>query len=324
MTRLHVPVFSLIAAVCALVCSAAPARAQHNSVTVHGVTKITGGRITLGDIATIAGDLRFIVQAESVVIGNAPYAGSERSLTRNQIAGRLRQHGLNPREIALDCPDTVRILSDYREYGEAELQRIFVDYILSEMPWRRDQVDIQNVQCRPVQIPNVAHRHRVVARSGGDFSGRSCAMIEFYDGTTLLGKTPVSAAIQVMAPVLVAQRTINRHDVLSDADLRYESRDITSLSRSVMVDSREIVGRRAKGRINQGGLLTPAMVEPAPVIKKGDIVTLYVESDALKITVPGEALQDGYLNEIISVSNLMSKKHIYGFVSGPSMVQARY
>ncbi|MCP4716010.1 MAG: flagellar basal body P-ring formation protein FlgA, partial [Deltaproteobacteria bacterium] len=65
-------------------------------------------------------------------------------------------------------------------------------------------------------------------------------------------------------------------------------------------------------------------LEDAPIVKKGDRLTLYVESEVFKITTPGEALESGALGDIIKVSNLSSNKKIYGFVRSSQAVEVKY
>ena len=52
------------------------------------------------------------------------------------------------------------------------------------------------------------------------------------------------------------------------------------------------------------------MVEDPILIKRGDPVTVTIESDQIIVTTTGEALMDGQMDKIIRVKNLDSQKII--------------
>lgn len=64
-------------------------------------------------------------------------------------------------------------------------------------------------------------------------------------------------------------------------------------------------------------------IEPAPVISKGDKVTLVFRSKHLKLTVPVESLEDGGIGQNITVRNLQSKRKIVATVINAQTVQVK-
>jgi flagella basal body P-ring formation protein FlgA len=56
------------------------------------------------------------------------------------------------------------------------------------------------------------------------------------------------------------------------------------------------------------------MVEVPPLVKKGDRVTLLVENDHFKITSIGEVKEEGRAGDRIKVTNMSSKREVYGKV----------
>ena len=69
-----------------------------------------------------------------------------------------------------------------------------------------------------------------------------------------------------------------------------------------------------KHTIKEDTCLKEWMVEKAPIVNRGDMVTILAESGDLKVTVPGMVLERGYLGEVIRVQNFMSKRRIYARV----------
>ena len=56
-------------------------------------------------------------------------------------------------------------------------------------------------------------------------------------------------------------------------------------------------------------LSTQDVVE-SPVVQKGDLVNIVLESPVIKVATPGEALEAGKLGETIRVKNISSKREI--------------
>jgi flagella basal body P-ring formation protein FlgA len=89
----------------------------------------------------------------------------------------------------------------------------------------------------------------------------------------------------------------------------------------VVKDAGRVVGFMAKRSIRKGDMVTHWMVEKKPVVKRGDQVTILVESGLLRVTIPGKALDDGFAGETVSVENSMSNKKIFARVIDEVTVQ---
>lgn len=70
---------------------------------------IAGDVVLLGDIAELSGDPEMILALAEVNVGTAPLSGSSRRLTTGQIEVRLRQAGINPKEVEFKGSAAVRI-----------------------------------------------------------------------------------------------------------------------------------------------------------------------------------------------------------------------
>jgi flagella basal body P-ring formation protein FlgA len=62
------------------------------------------------------------------------------------------------------------------------------------------------------------------------------------------------------------------------------------------------------------------MIENAPVVKRGDIITLVARSQYLFAMTKGEVQEKGGLGEWIKVKNISSQRIIYGRVQDSNTV----
>jgi flagella basal body P-ring formation protein FlgA len=124
----------------------------------------------------------------------------------------------------------------------------------------------------------------------------------------------VSAWLDVFETVVCAARDLPQGHVLRKNDLYEERRNISKDMEEAVTDTGRLVGLMAKRSIRKGDMVQHWMVEKKPVVKRGDQVTILVESGLLRVTIPGTVLDDGFAGDTVSVENSMSSKKIFARV----------
>jgi flagellar basal body P-ring formation protein FlgA len=137
-------------------------------------------------------------------------------------------------------------------------------------------------------------------------------------------KVGISAWVDVFEPVLCAARKIKKGEILSRKDIYKVRKNTSYLSTEVITNSSKALGFMAKHSLQPDRPLERWMLERAPVLEKGDIVTILAESHDLTVTVPGKVLENGYLGELVMVQNTMSKKEIYARVLNTTTVKVLF
>jgi flagella basal body P-ring formation protein FlgA len=66
------------------------------------------------------------------------------------------------------------------------------------------------------------------------------------------------------------------------------------------------------------------MLVRAPIVKRGDMVTILAESGGLRVSVPGKILEKGYKGQLVQVQNTMSRKKIYAKVINDATVMVDF
>lgn len=124
----------------------------------------------------------------------------------------------------------------------------------------------------------------------------------------------VSAWLDVFETVVCAARDLPQGHILKKRDLVEERKNISREMDEAVIDTGQLLGLMAKRSIRKGDMVKHSMVEKKPVVKRGDQVTILVESGLLRVTIPGTALDDGFAGETVSVENSMSSKKIFARV----------
>ncbi|GAB6042540.1 flagellar basal body P-ring formation chaperone FlgA [Endothiovibrio diazotrophicus] len=131
----------------------------------------------------------------------------------------------------------------------------------------------------------------------------------------------VSAKISVFAEVLVAARNLPRGTHLTGADASFERRDLSRLPYGYLTDAAELESKMTSRRINAGTVLTPSSMKDAPMVKRGERVTLSINASGLQIRASGTAMQDGTRGQHIRVRNTSSKRIVEGVILAPGLVE---
>lgn len=106
----------LLILIMSLVLSTAPARADEKVIVQLMETAwVNGTDVLLGEIASISGEEELVKKLSIVNTGRAPLAGTSRRLTIGQIEVRLRQAGIDVKQVEFSGPTEVQIFQSVAE-----------------------------------------------------------------------------------------------------------------------------------------------------------------------------------------------------------------
>jgi flagella basal body P-ring formation protein FlgA len=199
-----------------------------------------------------------------------------------------------------------------------------IQFLKRNNPWRDAEVQIQDVRI-PGNIGLLPSNDEfsVVAAANARYLGHTPVEIVFRSNS---GERRVwaSAYVEVLENVVVARRSMERNETISEDDVSLVKRDLAKVPPGAILDVRDAVGQKLKLSVGPGTILKKSMVDMPPLVKSGDVVTLVVETDTLKITALGKVEQTGAEGDTVQVINLTSKKRVYGEVIDKRTVQVRY
>ena len=114
----------------------------------------------------------------------------------------------------------------------------------------------------------------------------------------------------VFLPVVHAEGIIDRGQTLTVNDLKLQRINIAKARRGYYNRIDEVAGLAAKRRIRAGQTITPALLEQAMAVKRGQPVKIVASQDGIEASTSGEALADGQPGDVIRVRNMGSGKVI--------------
>ncbi|WP_027720969.1 flagellar basal body P-ring formation chaperone FlgA [Maridesulfovibrio zosterae] len=293
-------------------------------IKIKSAAVVNTPRVTLGDIAEFYGELPAQTKAKlsGVELWNAPSVGRKPVRVNRKKLRVALKHYLG--DLVSNCiiPSSLSMQSGGRVMSEEDLKRAVVkvltpqaklgggdykfrDFRLPEHLFFKDSMDGLRVKIPRALTPGSnSFRMEVVSIDG-----------------QVLRQLSGSVFVDVWKPVPCPVRPLNRKELLTPDLITWKSKNMAHLGDRVW-DGKGGPWR-IKIPIGTGQPIMNTSIEPAPVISRGDKVTLVFKSKHLKLTVPVESLEDGGVGQNITVRNLQSKRKIVGTVINAQTVQVK-
>ncbi|EXF45437.1 flagellar basal body P-ring biosynthesis protein FlgA [Pseudomonas sp. BAY1663] len=131
----------------------------------------------------------------------------------------------------------------------------------------------------------------------------------------------VPAQVRLYRPVIVANRSLLRDSLLSEADVSLAERDVSNLTQGYLTRMDEVLGNKLTRPVQPDQVIAPNQLELAEVVRKGDQVVITARSGTINVRMPGEAMADGAPGKQIPVKNQRSGRVVKARVTGPGHVE---
>ncbi|MEM9658625.1 MAG: flagellar basal body P-ring formation chaperone FlgA, partial [Planctomycetota bacterium] len=130
----------------------------------------------------------------------------------------------------------------------------------------------------------------------------------------------VTVRVERLDPVVVARRAINRGDLIreSDVELQWVAKSHPPQTANALP---AVVGKEARQSIRSGSTIQHYQIQPPMIVRRGDLVEIFVQTGGVAARTKAVARQDGSLGEMVQVETFDSKERIVARVSGPRLLE---
>jgi len=286
--------------------------------------QVAGKEITLGDVARITGKDDAARSFEQMQLFEAPKPGDSRNYSAAELARIVQRKARSDEQLLFSGAKMVRIERAGQQLTPAQIEALILQSLSrSDVLPSNSRVSIRSLSLsRPLVLPVGVMETDILPSDPRIIGNTRFSLLVRVDGE-LVENLSIRAPLEILAPVVVAARDLQRGAVLSKQDLEYREQDISSL-RNPVLDLELVEGKVLKRTLRSGAPLEMPQIEFPPLIARGEIVTIRAKRGALEITAQGEARQDGMLGDQIRVRNLSSKKEVLGVVVAPGLVEVEF
>ena len=301
-----ISIISLI--ILALFSSAASADAA--ILTFKSEAHVPGDIIYLGDVSDITDfdTARQFESLSSTPICAAPPPAEAQILNLNIILSSLRAFNVDVSQLKIAGPTQILVRREYDQVPVSELQQAVARHISTRTGWPMDSFLAQPPKnLRAIPVPIGERTVAVETIPGEDF----CGSVPIYFSLTVDGKPYSTFArrfeVERYVEVLIADQKIPRGCSVGASDVRIARIEQSRISKNSFHKIEDAAGLMASRTILPGTVLNPDLLDPPPIVRKGDRVSAIYGGRGFKIMTKGEILEDGSANTIVSV-RLPTKK----------------
>lgn len=209
--------------------------------------------------------------------------------------------------------------------GEKEIKDAVKSHVEENAPWPKDRIRVEFLAAIPeTAIPAGSLTCQVRSRAGESYIGRTSFVVRFCKGDTFIREETVRVRIEVLTEVIVSTGGIARDAKIDQSDVMVKKKWLDTATSGVVSDVNEVDGKKAAMRINAGTEITKHMLRSVPVVKKGEVVRIVLESGPMMISAMGLCEEDGGQGDLIRVQNSSSKKTVFARVMGASLVKVDF
>ncbi len=287
---------------------------------------VRGAEIRLGEIATLKGDNRRLIQRlEKVCVGRSPIPGRSTQINERQIRLRIRQAGIKSACVKIVFPSRVKVERECVRIPRAKLREIVRAFVLRKVPWGASHTRIKKIEVKnDVILPRGYITYNVLLPEHRYPVGKVPVQIQYNVDGKLARTVWVTADITVMMKVVVSKRPIRRAHFITGDDVAVRERSLRSVPVNVITELKDVIGKRAKRKIGPMVVMSRDLIEQPPLVKRGDMVRIVAESGCLRVTALGEIMSRGYEGGRVCVMNLDSRKKIFARVVDSSTVRVNF
>lgn len=218
------------------------------------------------------------------------------------------------------------LMANQQVFTGENLENLFFDLVTKEAPWPINDLVVSHFYANPtsLSLPSGSVEFKLLNQPHSAYLGKKkLEVAAFVDGrqharVTLIGR------LKLVADVVVTTKRMARHQVVNAEDLKVVRLDISQMAEDFLREPAPAVGQRLKRSMQAGAPLFADLLEPKPLVKRGDRVLIEAKSGVITVTVPGEVRNAGARGDSVRVKNLMSRREVYAEVIDETTVRVMF
>jgi len=251
----------------------------------------------------------------------APSAGRTLSYTPAQLNELLQQ--VAPELVTTNWTGAaqLKITRRLRPLTEADLNELLTTSLQQDYVKERGELELRFT--RPIATANVIDEPltvKLLELPSAGVTANFIARFELRAGDEVAGTWQIPVQAKIWREVYVAAGSVKRGQLVRDADLTRERRDVLTTRDAVTDLDLEDTSLELAENIRAGLPLTSRSVRQRAIIHRGKLADAIINDGALKLSVKVEVLEDGLPGQTVRVRNLKSKKEFRGRVQNEETI----
>jgi flagella basal body P-ring formation protein FlgA len=169
-------------------------------------------------------------------------------------------------------------------------------------PWTAPVLPDEPLTVKILELPTVGVTPSFIIR------------FQLCTATQTVGTWQATVQAHVWREVWVAHSDLQRGELISDADVARDRRDVLGIYESLAEFSTDDSSLELASQVQAGGILLERNLKPRAVVHRGQIADALLEDGALSVMMKVEVLEDGAPGQIVRARNPVSLRNLSGKV----------
>lgn len=280
--------------------------------------------LALNSLAEVGGDGVFLDQILSVrptaalphlQVAPAPAAGETAALSRAEVTRWMEVHTPDFLSTNWLGVDTVHIKRRSRSLEETELKDLLTTTLQEQCARDRGELELRLTRAwNPVLVPDEPLTLKILDLPATAPNAYFVVRFELDCGEERLGTWQMSVSAKLWRDVPVALAPIKRGQILADAPVALERRDVLALRDTPGAFEISDASLEFVQNLSAGQPVLARSVRARPVVQRGQLVAALVQEGPLSIVLKVEALEDGLPGELVRIRNPRTRRELKGKV----------
>lgn len=251
----------------------------------------------------------------------APVANRAVTFTTAQINDLLQQSAPELVNTNWSGAAQVKISRRTRTLTESEIKELLVASL--QQNYVKDRGELELRFSRPVSASAVVDEPltvKLLELPSAGVTANFIARFELRAGEEVAGTWQIPVTANIWREVYVASSALKRGQLVRDADLSRERRDMLALRDALTTVELDNPFLELGENVPAGMALNSRSIRLRPIVHRGKIADAIVRDGPLSVSVKVEILEDGLPGQTIRVRNLKSKREFRGKVQNEETV----
>jgi flagella basal body P-ring formation protein FlgA len=254
-------------------------------------------------------------------LASAPNLGQTASLSREQITELVRKHASEFFTSNWSGATLIRVSRRTRQFLDSDMTDLLTATLQKEQVKDRGELEVHLT--RPwtaITVPDEPLTLKVFELPAAGLVPNCVLRCELWNGKEHVGDWQLAVQASIWHDVPVARSPLQRGELLKDADITTERRDILVQRDAYMNFSRADDTLQLAENVPSGSPILNRSVRVRPVIQRGQVVEGVYHDGSLSISLKVEILEDGLLGQTIRIRNPRTRHELYGKVQNDQTV----
>lgn len=279
-----------------------PKAAEKLAITIPSECTIQQSSVTLGLVCKIEGPAALCRQAEVLGLGSFATKGQILHVDRNTMLSRLASIGIQTFNIQFSGADVMTIKRKEAVVEPGQIVQAARDYLDKQLAGRGvASVNLVRMPARVVLNDPNAAMSLSCQMSRYQTPGAQKVTVTIQQPGQVVLQSEVAFAVRYKARHLVAAADIEAGATITSANVRVEEVESSVADTGSWKEPYGLIVRR---KIAQGNVIHPdwLVAQEVPVlIRRNQQVLVQLNSAALTVSAPGQALDEGKIGDLIRV-----------------------